>query len=419
MTQLRETHRMTEFETECRARVGELRSAFIELYDAVGADPLAPQDVARKLRVNKTLAWNVARLLQAADTLAAVAHVPGSSSLDKVIQATARHGADSALVAKARAAVQDFHRMIKEHAGDRPTLDLIVDSTTGSDNSNRLVLSRKLAFRGNSGVYGIQAKTRIVSNFLAVNRDNPELLDLATVSGYVGFRRLRPGVRWPIFMVRAWSGGQDAVAGSSGWEPIEDGEEAQNGFPLMRSFIRGKPPRIESVSTPEGRDYVLAEGPIGNDGAFDCFWGDLMRGAVRRYAERPDDIGEFGAAITAPAEWLVCDIFVDRRLDFALRPELLVFGRIFPHGKPTGTHDDPSLLPIREPIQDLSGSPPIVNTSLVPRYPQLVRHVVERMGMAASEVRGIRLLMEYPPLGANVILRFPLPTPAAGDDPTK
>ena len=58
---------MTEFETACRAHVGQLRKAFIELYDSIGADPGSPQDVARKLRVNKTLAWNVARLLQGAD----------------------------------------------------------------------------------------------------------------------------------------------------------------------------------------------------------------------------------------------------------------------------------------------------------------------------------------------------------------
>src|SRR6185295_5574133 len=105
------------------------------LYDSVGADPGSPQDVARKLRVNKTLAWNVARLLASADGLSAVSHVPGSASLEKVIQATARRGADAGLVAKARTAVGDFHRMIEAHAGDRPTLDLIIDGAQGGGDS--------------------------------------------------------------------------------------------------------------------------------------------------------------------------------------------------------------------------------------------------------------------------------------------
>src|SRR5688572_14172001 len=137
---------MTEFEIECSARVGQLKTAFIELYDSIGVDPQKPQEVARTLRVNKTLTWNVARLLAAADALAAVAHVPGKASLEKVIQASAKHGADAKFVAQARAAVNDFTKMITAHAGDRHTLDLIID---GSDrgNGDQLELSRKLAFR--------------------------------------------------------------------------------------------------------------------------------------------------------------------------------------------------------------------------------------------------------------------------------
>ena len=404
---------MTVFETECRERVGQLRSALLELYDSVGADPGSPQDVARNFRVNKTLAWNVARLLQASDALAAVNHVPGASSLEKVIQATARKGADPEVVARARKAVQDFRQMIEAHAGDRPTLDLIIDGT-GRGQESRLELSRKLAFRGNSGLYGVQAQTRVVCHFLAPNPDNPKMLDMATAGGYVGFRRLRPDVHWPIFMVRSWSEREDALVGP-GWAPLEPSEEATNGFPVMRSFTRGNPPTIHPLDTPEGRNYVLGDGPVGNEGAFDCFWGESMRAAAARYARAPGETGEFGAAITAPVETLISDIIVDRRLDFALKPELLVFGHIFAHGQPTGDANDPTLLPIRQPTIELAGSPPLVNTTLVPRYAQLVRHVYEKMGWDPAQFRGIRLQMEYPPLGANIILRFPLPVATDGE----
>ena len=399
---------MTVFETECRERVGQLRSVFFELYDSVGADPASPQEVARNFRVNKTLAWNVARLLQASDALAAVNHVPGASSLEKVIQATARRGADPQIVARARQAVREFKQMIEAHAGDRSTLDLIIDGT-GHGAESRLELSRKLAFRGNSGLYGIQAQTRMLCHFLAPNPDDPAQLDMATVSGYVGFRRLRPDVRWPIFMVRSWSERKDALVGP-GWHPLERSEESSNGFPIMRSFTRGSPPKVKPVDTPEGRDYVLTEGPVGNEGAFDCFWGEQMRGAVARYATAPDETGEFGAAITAPVENLVSDIIVHRSLDFALKPDVLVFGHIFAHGRKTGGADDPTLLPIRQSTNELPGSPPLVNTALVPKYPSIVRHVYERMGWDPAEFHGVRLLMEYPPLGANIILRFPLPS---------
>ena len=127
-----------------------------------------------------------------------------------------------------------------------------------------------------------------------------------------------------------------------------------------------------------------------------------------RYREREGDIGEFGAAITAPVDQLVFDLIVHRDLEFALRPDVLVFGRIFRQGQPTGNADDPSLLPIKQSTIELTGSPPLVNTPLVPRYPQLLQKVYERLEWNPEDFRGVRLLMKYPPLGANVILRFPL-----------
>ena len=177
----------------------------------------------------------------------------------------------------------------------------------------------------------------------------------------------------------------------------------------MRSFTRGNVPQVVPVNTPEGRDFVLTEGPVGNEGAFDCFWGEMMRSAATRFASLPTDIGEFGAAITTPVERLVSDIIVHKDLEFALKPELLVFGHIFAHGRPTGDRDDPCLLPIRQATIELPGSPPLVNTTLVPRYPQIVQKVYERMGWNPEDFRGTRLIMEYPPLGSNVLLRFPLP----------
>jgi hypothetical protein len=303
--------------------------------------------------------------------------------------------------------VRDFDSMIRAHAGDRPTLDLIIDGT-GSPSNGRLELSRKLAFRGNSGLYGIQARSRVVSNFLAPNPHDPSRLDMVTVSGYVDFRRLRPAVQWPIFMMRSWGSSNDRVLEPS-LEPIEESEQAKAGFPIIPSMCNGGAPPINQVLTPEGRNFVLGDGPVGNEGAFDCFWGDIVRAAVPMHADEPGATGEFGAAITAPVETLLMDIIVDRDLEFALQPECLVFGQIFAHGRPTGTKDDPSLLPIRESVRPLSGSPPLVNTTLAPNYRRLIGKVYERMEWDPSRFRGVRLILEFPPLGSNVILRFPLP----------
>ena len=63
------------FEQACQDAVNRLRAALVELYDSVEADPLSPQDVARRFRLNKTLTWNVSRLIQAPEGLAAVSQL--------------------------------------------------------------------------------------------------------------------------------------------------------------------------------------------------------------------------------------------------------------------------------------------------------------------------------------------------------
>ncbi len=68
--------------------------------------------------------------------------------------------------------------------------------------ADRLVKSRKLAFKGNSGIWGAQSRVRMNTSFIAPNRDNPELLDYAQIGGYSDLQRLRVNGAWPLFRMR-------------------------------------------------------------------------------------------------------------------------------------------------------------------------------------------------------------------------
>ena len=287
--------------------------------------------------------------------------------------------------------------MIEEHAGDRPTLDLIID---GADrgNGDQLELSRKLAFRGNSGLYGVQARTRFKCAMLAPHPNQPDVLDMVDINGYVDFRRLRPhACAGQSSSFGRGARGQDPIQEPE-WEPIEPGVNGDRSR-IIHSLTRGALPEIQAGHDLGWNRLCAGAGPVGNEGAFDCYWGEFMRSAASRYREREGDIGEFGAAITAPSEQLVFDLIVHRDLEFALKPEVMVFGRIFRTvSRPAGRTILRCCRFVRPPI-DLHGSPPIVNTPLVPRYPQLLRKVYDRLDWNPQDFRGIRLLMKYPPLG--------------------
>ncbi len=391
------------FEQDCRDAVSGLRAALIDLYDSCGADPTAPQDVARRFGINKTLTWTVARMLQEPDLLSAAALVPGLGSLERIVASAESMGASAASADRVRTAAAAFESMATHHVGDRAALELALDSM-GVSSADALEVSRRLAFRGNSGIHGVQAKVRLLCGFLLPS-DDPEFVDLAMISGYVGFRRLRQTPRWPLFRVRSWGGPSDPVA-TQRWQPIEGA--LSNG--ILPEFSRGYQAELQEVESPDGHEYLLLPGPVGNTGAFDLIRGESLRRGASRHAREEEfgDTGEFGANITTPVEHLVFDLVIHGSLAFALNAETLVFSRIFDQGRPTGT-GVAEQLPISPQAIELPGRPPAVATPLVPGYSEMLAEVAPRVGCDLKACRAIRLEMRFPPLGSTVTLRFPLP----------
>ncbi len=404
----------TSFEHECAAAIDAVRASLIELYASVGADPAGPQDVSRRFGINKTLAWNIAKVMTGHDPLASIPNLPGTQAFELLLHAFERGGADATALARARGAIEQLEKTVERHAGDRTTLGLIVDGITPG-RGDHLAQSRKLAFRGNSGLLGIQSSTRLMTVFMVPNADDPGRIDIAIVRGYIGLRRLRADVRWPIFQVRGW-GHVPGMATDEGWAPLDGPPPGAPGVPLLQRFSTIGDDDIEIERTEAGCNYLLKPGPIGNVGAVDCFISDASRAAVPAHRVGLDETGEFGATISAPTERLIFDLIVDERLEFVLdctvHATLGLFTVQLPHTLPVGE------LPLQVPqrVENLPGCPPVVATPRVPRYPEIVRHVRDRMGWESTVLRGCRYELSHPPLGSTILLRFALPDPPAAAD---
>lgn len=391
------------FEQDCRDALGGLQAAMIDLYASAGVDPVRPQDVSRRFRLNKTLTWNLARLMQAPVGLEAMPHLPGPASIEKLLEATEQSGASQGAIDRVRTAARRCEQVIEIHAGDRATLDLILDGLAHR-NGRSLENSRKQAFLGNSGIYGAQARTRLLSCFVAPAADDADRLDMAMLGGYASLRRLRPNVSLPIFRMRQWSSAGQEIARAKQF-PLDAGAPDV----LLRDVVRGEAPEIEAVETDEGVDYILKPGPIGNRAAMDCYFGDLTRSAASRWRVGADTTGEFGATITVPVETLLFDLIAHEDVAFVLRARALVYSHQFGMVERAGERGESSLLPIHQEAVELPGSPPAIATPLARQYPELVERVFARTGWAPERFRAVRLEMKYPPLGSTVVLRFDLP----------
>lgn len=396
------------FEDHCSTALDGLRASLTELYQAAGADPESPQGISREYGVNRNLSWKVSRIMRAEDPYAVFHHLPGVAGLHILLDAFLTAGAPKVKVEGVRAAIVEFERMVKLHAGDRQTLELMLDSLAPEHApSEPLEVSRKLAFRGNSGIWGVQAKLRLRTVMIAPNPEDPAVLDIAQVSGLLGVRRFRHGAAWPLFQREDFNDdGSRRVIRETPLDPVNSDPATM----MMPEFCSAPLPTIRSTPTPLGTRYEQVGGELGNRGATTCVYGSYLRRFAPRHRDEKNVRGEFFTSINAPVEHLLFDVIVHRDLvadRFDLRAEVLQAESSSPFFDRHGTG-----LPCPERVRRLGANTPRVATPMAPRYGEIIDRVYERLAWDPQDFRGYRYEMKYPPLPCTVVLSYELPEQA-------
>lgn len=105
--------------------------------------------------------------------------------------------------------------------------------------------------------------------------------------------------------------------------------------------------------------------------------------------------------ISVPAERLIFDLLVHESLDFALTPEVRAAGGVFMERSDDAAPGVLLPIPVPQSVVQLPGQPPVVATMSVPRYPEIVSFVYDKMRWSAPAFRGCRMELTYPPLGST------------------
>ena len=124
-------------------------------------------------------------------------------------------------------------------------------STDGGGEAARKadLAQRKTAFTAGSYIWGIQARTLVMSVFLAPSATRSGYFDLAQISGLLGLRRMRSSVACPIRYGNRTTD-DDVEIGQPVREPLEgDGSDRP---PLLERFCSQPPPRDPSTATAGG-----------------------------------------------------------------------------------------------------------------------------------------------------------------------
>jgi hypothetical protein len=396
------------FQAHYKESVLALRNALAEGLIAAGADPARPQDAARDLGINRNLTWKLSRLIAAHDLEAAFSKVPGPGAVKILVRALEAKGAPPTALERINQTFVAFERMVAEHASDRSTLELMLDSSAAAG-TEPLELSRKLAFQGNSGIWGCQARVRVRAVFLAPNEGDPRQLDIAQISGLVDLVRFRPDAIWPLFQRISFADDGTPLDHSSHAreERIHFTEDPSGeGPPLLRHFCSANLPEVVVEETPSGFTYSFGKGPVGNTGKLTLLYGSGTRRFAPRFRDSRNEWAETFINVNAPAESLLMDFFIHESLrdEVQLEPKLLL-------GSSEANFLRHSIeLPCPEPVRELGSNPPLVSTPLMPRHGELVGEVFGHMGWSPAEFTGFRLEIKHPPTPSTAMLRYRLPS---------
>lgn len=403
------------FAEQVRDATRRVRTALAEALASVNADPARPQGVARRLGLDKNLAWKAARIVTDDDLLTAVGRLPGKPGAKILIEALEKSRASESAVGSLRESLADFDRLVETHAGDRETLQKMLTGESRESRAARDEQNRKLSFQGNSGTWGVQARVQFGMHFVAPTtiRGSEHMLDLATVSGLIDFRRLRPDVAWGISMLRQFRD-DGTIPKEMRIEPVDPTEAADwnpQMPPMMRSFCSSPLPQMRAVPTRSGvLRYELVEGPVGNTAAMTVLTGWFRRAAVDRYRTKQDWSGEHMVTLSTPAEELVHDLYMHRDLHFAMPPRAVMHSQL--PGQPMYPESprDHGLLPLAHDIVSLDEllASERVPTE-VPRMSEMLAMTAARLGWSMDDFEGYRLRLRYPPMPALSVIRYPLP----------
>jgi hypothetical protein len=395
----------TGFIEDAKGVLQYVRSSLNALVQAAGADPSQPQEMARRFSLDKTLTWKIARIVGSEDTWSAASHIPGRAGLRTFIDALERAGAPADRAESVREAMDQFEALIERHSGDRDTFEIMLGGVSEQIARRQSEAFRKMAYTGNSAIWGVQARAQLSMHLLAPSHKFKDGLDYGIVCGLIDFRRLRNDVPWAVASLLSYSDG-----GRPRHEPITPLDPALKSpeIPFLKQFCSDPLPDIRAVQAANDvTRYEFVEGPVGSTASATCVLGWCMPSFASRYRTPEDQLGECTATVSTPVEALYHDVYVHRDLDFPT-PKVLIYSRM--PGGPSYPYDGESKgqLQVTEDLHDL-GSPPDTMVPGMPQHGQMVSYACERLGWPVRDFHGYRFRLRYPPVPSMVVMRFELP----------
>lgn len=398
------------FERDTREVVGELRGALAGLIAALpapdGGRVRRAADLQRTLEIGRTLAWQVYKVAHAADPLGEVDQVPKPAAMRGFFEAVARLGGREAELGEAVAVYDRFDHLVRSQAGSRSAFNAMASALQDDGLEKVYLTNRRTMFKAQSQILGIEADAHLNCFIYAPCGADDRLIDAVGLHGYLGLRRYRRDVGCVVSSMRALDD-DGTPRDSGGAEPLT-ASTAYPGIGLVPEFCSEPLPEFRCEHIRDGRTLVeVLPNGIGTQSALTCLFGHVFRGAFSRYRNDQETCQNSATNVRIPSRVMVQDSLVHRGLfEEAAREAKVLTDHDYVGEAPSSRARD--LLPVREAVEHIGRGPAVVATPDVPRYEQIVRFALDRLGWDPQDFDLYRCRIEYPIMPSSVVTQFTL-----------
>jgi hypothetical protein len=356
------------------------------------------------LKLSPKLGWQVWRFANAESAHELIEHLPGEQGLAIALGAAAKAGVPARVVQRAKSSLRSVHELIRQHAGDRASLSMMLSGAGGEARARSDEEHRRLAFLGLSYLWGVQARTYLHLSILHPGR-NDQVVDSAAIRGVIDLRRLRPDLPWII--ARTGCRPRDHKEDGRYREPMTAPSTDPTRAPIIEEFCSSPTPAVRAIPVTETlMDLELAPGRVGDAGSVTCIVGEVARN-LPRYRTAPDSCGRLTPVLFTPSERFLMDVIVHQRAIERFPLRVGVYGD--PRGEGLSEFKERNRLPIQLIAQPLGRGIDVIDVPHIPGYRELVLRAHELLGWRAEDFETYRIELTYPPCPCGVSVEFDLP----------
>lgn len=393
------------FEADAQGVLAKVQSAFTAMIaEARCGSAQTAAELERALGLDKKLGWQVYRVVNAPNAMAAGFAVPSAVSTRRLVAAARKRGASAKAASRVEKAVDQFDLMVREHADDRLEFESMIADWSSEGREPVELLSRRALFAAMSKLRGSAMTTMLNTVIVHPSRDGA-FIDRAILMGYFGLRRLRSTAR--LGAGTLW---YPDVPTDEQERTIDEGPITDPLSALLPGFCSRPTPDFEIIRTETGlQQFWLGGNDVGLRTAADVVLAFRRNRSVARYAtpERPTAIHSL--IPSTPTRRLIFDCIVHADLHPPADPQVMVHEAA--GNGPVGTHVEYANRKVdmqdwRPAVRFMGQGIDQFRAAWVPRYAEMLHHVCRVTGWNPRSFRGYRVEVEYPVHSWQISLAF-------------